>query len=97
MYYARFEVFMAVAMKNAVLWDVSPYRYFVNRRFGGRFRLHLQGVRNLRAMCLQAPAHVGSSLEDFLYLKDGGETFLRNVGATSRKEEFLKYILIHFS
>jgi hypothetical protein len=29
-------------MKNAVFWDVAPYRYFVNRRFGGTYRLHLQ-------------------------------------------------------
>jgi hypothetical protein len=31
----RFEVFTAVTMKNAVLWDVAPCRYCVNRRFGG--------------------------------------------------------------
>jgi hypothetical protein len=37
-------------MKNAVLWDVAPCRYFVNRRFGGTCRLHLQGIRNPRAM-----------------------------------------------
>jgi hypothetical protein len=28
----------------------------------------------------QLPAHAGSSLVDFLYLEDGGDTFLRNVG-----------------
>jgi hypothetical protein len=37
-------------MKNAVFWDVAPYRYFVNRRFGGMYRLHLQDIRNPRAM-----------------------------------------------
>jgi hypothetical protein len=37
-------------LKNAVFWDVVPCRYFVNRRFGGTYRLHLQGMRNLRAM-----------------------------------------------
>jgi hypothetical protein len=37
-------------MKNAVFWDVAPCRYFVKRRFGGTFRLHLQGIRNLGAM-----------------------------------------------
>jgi hypothetical protein len=41
---------MAVTMKNAVLWDVAPCRYFVSRRFGGTYRLHLQGIRNPRAM-----------------------------------------------
>jgi hypothetical protein len=43
MRYVRFEVFTAVTMKNAVFWDVAPYRYYVNRRFGGANLLHLQG------------------------------------------------------
>jgi hypothetical protein len=29
---------------------------------------------------LQPPAHAGSSLADFLYPEDGGDTFLRNIG-----------------
>jgi hypothetical protein len=44
--YVRFEVFTAVTMKNAVFWHVAPCRYFVNQRFGGTYRLHLQGIRN---------------------------------------------------
>jgi hypothetical protein len=32
-------------MKNAVLWDVTPCRSYVNRRFGGMYRLHLQGIK----------------------------------------------------
>jgi hypothetical protein len=43
---------MAVTMKNAVFWDVAPYRYYLNRRFGGTYQL-------------QPPAHAGSSLADF--------------------------------
>jgi hypothetical protein len=39
----RLEVFMAVTMKKAVFWDVAPCRSRVNRRFGGTYRLHLQG------------------------------------------------------
>jgi hypothetical protein len=39
----RFEVFMAVTMKNAVFWYVPQCRSCVNRRFGGTYRLHLQG------------------------------------------------------
>jgi hypothetical protein len=31
----RFEVFAAVAMKNAVFWDVVQCRSCVDRRFGG--------------------------------------------------------------
>jgi hypothetical protein len=46
----RFDVFTAVTVKNAVFWDVAPCRYFVNRRFGGTYRLHLEGIRNPRAM-----------------------------------------------
>jgi hypothetical protein len=41
--YIRFEVFMAVTMKNAVFWDVAPCRSCVNRRFGGTYRLNLKG------------------------------------------------------
>jgi hypothetical protein len=32
-----------MTMKNAVFWDVAPCSPFVNRRFGGTYRLHLQG------------------------------------------------------
>jgi hypothetical protein len=31
----RFEVFMAVTMKNGVFWDVMPCGSCKNRRFGG--------------------------------------------------------------
>jgi hypothetical protein len=34
-------------MKNVVFWDVALCRSCVNRRFRGRYRLHLQG-RNIR-------------------------------------------------
>jgi hypothetical protein len=36
---------MAETVKNAVFWDVAPCRSCVNRRFGGTYRLHLQGRR----------------------------------------------------
>jgi hypothetical protein len=29
--------------KNAVIWDMAPCRYCVKRRFGGTYRLRLQG------------------------------------------------------
>jgi hypothetical protein len=38
------------SLKNVVFWDVAPCRYFVNGRFGGTYRLHLQGIRNPLAM-----------------------------------------------
>jgi hypothetical protein len=33
--YVRFEVFMAVTMKNGVFWDVTPCGSCKNQRFGG--------------------------------------------------------------
>jgi hypothetical protein len=33
--YVRFEIFTAVAMKNGVVWDVTPCGSCNNRRFGG--------------------------------------------------------------
>jgi hypothetical protein len=41
--FVRFEVFTPVTMKNAIFWDVAPCRSCMNRRFGGTYRLHLQG------------------------------------------------------
>jgi hypothetical protein len=58
----RFEVFTTVTMKNALSWDVAPFRSCVNRRFGGMYRLRLQSKKIRR---LEPRAHAGSSLEDF--------------------------------
>jgi hypothetical protein len=38
--YVRFEVFMAVTMKNAVFWDIMPCGSCKNQRFGGTYHLH---------------------------------------------------------
>jgi hypothetical protein len=46
-------------LKNAVFWHVVPYRYFVNRCFGGTYHLHLQGVRNPREMNQRERGHMG--------------------------------------
>jgi hypothetical protein len=32
-----------LSLKNIVFWDMAPCRYCVKRRFGGTYRLHLQG------------------------------------------------------
>jgi hypothetical protein len=32
-------------LKNVVFWDVALCRSCINRRFGGTYRLHLQGRR----------------------------------------------------
>jgi hypothetical protein len=44
--HVRYEVFMAVTMKNGVFWDVTPYGSCKNRRFGGTLRLHHQCDKN---------------------------------------------------
>jgi hypothetical protein len=41
-----FEVFKAMAMKNAVFWDVTPCGSYKNRLFGRVFRLHHLGDKN---------------------------------------------------
>jgi hypothetical protein len=45
----RFEAFKAVAMKNAVFWDVTPCGSCKSRRFGGTYRLHHEGDNDRRA------------------------------------------------
>jgi hypothetical protein len=47
---ARFEVFTAVTMKNAVFWNVTLYDPCKNRRFGGTSLLHHQGDKNQRTL-----------------------------------------------
>jgi hypothetical protein len=58
-----FEVFTAVTMKNAVFWGVAPCRCDrLNRRFGGSYRLYLQG-RKIRERRTSVPNYyTGSSL-----------------------------------
>jgi hypothetical protein len=41
-------------MKKAVFWDVVPCRSGVNRRFGGTYRLHLQGRGEIRKSAREA-------------------------------------------
>jgi hypothetical protein len=60
----RFEVFTAVTVKNAVLWDVAPCRDCVNRRFVESYCRHLQGrkihARGTSVSRWQQPRDVGS-------------------------------------
>jgi hypothetical protein len=72
-YLARFEVFTAVTMKNAVFWDMAPCRSCMNRRFGGIYRLHLQCRKSSKEeRAWVVAAHAGPSFVD---------VFLRNVGS----------------
>jgi hypothetical protein len=38
-----FALHLQSLLKKAVFWDVAPCRSGVNRRFGGTYRLHIQG------------------------------------------------------
>jgi hypothetical protein len=70
-------------MKSYLFWDITPCSPLkVNRRFGGTYRLHLQGrgmsrARNQRESRWQAELGLLSDPED------GGDMFLRNAGCLS--------------
>jgi hypothetical protein len=69
--YLGFEVFTAVVMKSIFFWDMTPCSPLsCARRFGGTYRLHLQGRRNR----FSKPASKQLA---------GGDMFLRNVGWNS--------------
>jgi hypothetical protein len=58
-YYADvgFEVFTAVVMKSIIFWDMMPCSPLsCNQRFGGTYRLHLQGRRIISARTSLLPA-----------------------------------------
>jgi hypothetical protein len=46
---SRLKLFTAVAIKNAVFWDVTLCDFCKNIRFGGTYRLHHQGDKNRQA------------------------------------------------
>jgi hypothetical protein len=73
----RFEVFMAVTMKNVVFWDVTPCRS-CELRFGGKYILHFQGIKIHERGTTCSRWFLASG---FLYSEDGVDTFLRNVGS----------------
>jgi hypothetical protein len=95
----KFEVFTAVTMKKAVFWDVAPCSSGVNRRFGGTYRLHLQGRRE--SIRLPLTSLTDASRADFLILSLLSWRWRRYVplkrrltpllhGATSQKTAFFK-------
>jgi hypothetical protein len=43
--FVRFEVSTAVTMMIIIFWEMTPWGSYKNRRFGGSYRLHLQGAR----------------------------------------------------
>jgi heterodisulfide reductase subunit C len=81
MEYVRCEVFMAVTMKNIVLWYFTPCSSCMNRCFGGMDHLLHQSDRNRRARQILLVTSNRSTLAISCQHDDGGDTFLRNVGS----------------
>jgi hypothetical protein len=52
-------------MKNAVFWEVTQCGSCKNRRFGGTYRLHHQGVKNPKRQFLQDAPGVTSNKTTF--------------------------------
>jgi hypothetical protein len=44
-----------------IFWDVAPYRLFVNRHFGGKYHLHLQGRKSAEQETGVQPVVLSSS------------------------------------
>jgi hypothetical protein len=83
--FVRFEVLTAVVMKSTIFWDITPCSPLkVNRRFGGMYRLHLQGRRISRGRnqhaLLVTCFHADFLLSLFFDPEDGGDMFPWNVG-----------------
>jgi hypothetical protein len=95
-------------IKSNIFWDITPCSPLrVNRRFGGTYRLHLQGIKNklskkpaweqvasLVAWCLPPALTFISCSAYFFDTEDGGDKLLRNVGWLSTDyTEFQKMVL----
>jgi hypothetical protein len=92
----RFEDFTAVTMKNAVFLDVAPCRCCVNRRFGGTYRLHLQGrkIRERGTSVSRWPqAAVSSKLEEWVVISAIENTRTRMERVLSKLWKLAEYIL----
>jgi hypothetical protein len=71
-------------MKSIIIWDMTPCNLLkVNRRFGGTYRLHIQG-QNIRRVRIQSESRWQAPARFLLGLffdpEDGGDMFLQNVG-----------------
>jgi hypothetical protein len=79
-----FEVLTAVVMKSTVFWDITPCSPLSgNRRFGGTYRLYLQGRKtklSKKPACLPPAFNLVSCSAYYFDLEDGGDMFLLNVG-----------------
>jgi hypothetical protein len=86
-----------VVRKSAIFWDITPCSSLsVDRRFGGTYRLHLQGQENKfsKKPAKNHPKNCTLEAEVSLPPLSAGYTFLRNVSLTptSAGEMFLRNI-----
>jgi hypothetical protein len=50
--FVRFEILTAVVITISIFWDKTPcYPLKFNRRFGGTYRFHFQGIYKTRIAC----------------------------------------------
>jgi hypothetical protein len=67
--YVGFEVFTAVVLKSIFFWDTTPCSALTGtRRFGGTYRLHLQGRRIVQQSSEQASAYLSSCMHKETYV-----------------------------
>jgi hypothetical protein len=84
-----------IKIKNAVFWDVWLCRSSVNRRFGGTYRLHLQG-RKIRewgaslSRWLQTAMEAISSSETLVYTRSTQRHIPEDCILHSHRCEYLK-------
>jgi hypothetical protein len=73
--FVRSEALTTVIMNNSIFWDITLFNQLkVNRRFGGRCRIYLQGL-----LCLLHAPCSGFLLGLFFDPEDGGDIFLLNL------------------
>jgi hypothetical protein len=83
---------------NAVFWDVSPCRFCVYRRFGGTYRLHLQGRKiRERGTSVSHVAHAICSSETSIYTKSTRRHIPEDGILHTHNRENLKSYMVIFS
>jgi hypothetical protein len=67
-------------MKDTIFWDIMPRSPLkVSRRFGGTYRLSIQGRKALLATCFRAGFLLGLIFDS----EDGGDMFITTAVRTS--------------
>jgi hypothetical protein len=67
--------------------SIAPCRYCVNRRFGGTYRFHLQGIRN--------PAHANPSFAKYTLKMEAGHSSETSVNTISTRGHIPEDDILH--